>query len=166
MSDPNQKFFSPSKGAMNISQIAEDIYGYMQDEPKRNYTVIVGTDSQMYLDRTDFVTAIVARRVGAGGRYFWTRAGEANFKSLRERIYMETLKSLDVAGVFYKQLFEVLKNEEGLMNFNFEIHVDIGENGATRDMIREIVGMVRGNGYEVKTKPLSYGAFVVADRHT
>jgi predicted RNase H-related nuclease YkuK (DUF458 family) len=33
-------------------------------------------------------------------------------------------------------------------------------------MIKEVVGMIRGSGYEVKMKPFAYGAFVVADRHT
>lgn len=162
----DQRFYSPSKGAMTIPEIVGDICGYLRESERHSYEVIVGTDSQIYLDRTDFVTAIVVRRVGAGGRYFWAREAHKNFKSLRERIYTETLKSLEVAGVVYKQLFEVLKNEEQLKNFNFEIHVDVGENGATREMIKEVVGMVRGNGYEVKTKPLGYGAFVVADRHT
>ncbi len=162
----DQRFYSPSKGAMNVPEVVRDIYNYLHESEKHEYQVIVGTDSQVYLDRTDFVTAIVARRVGAGGRYFWTREQHSNFKSLRERIYTETLKSLGVAGVVYQRLFETLKAEDGLKNFNFEIHVDVGENGATREMIKEVVGMVRGNGYEVKTKPLSYGAFVVADRHT
>lgn len=162
----DQRFYSPSKGVMNVPEIVRDIYNYLHESEKHEYQVIVGTDSQVYLDRTDFVTAVVVRRVGAGGRYFWTREQNANFKTLRERIYTETLKSLDVAGVVYKRLFDVLKSEECLKNFDFEIHVDVGENGATREMIKEVVGMVRGNGYEVKTKPMSYGAFVVADRHT
>lgn len=161
-----QKFFSPSKGAMALPDIVADICGYMRESEKHGYQVIVGTDSQIYLDRTDFITALVVRRVGAGGRYFWSREQHSNFKSLRERIYTETLKSLSVAEIFYHRLFDVLKNEERLKNFNFEIHVDVGENGASREMIKEVVGMVRGNGYEVKTKPLSFGAFVVADRHT
>lgn len=37
---------------------------------------------------------------------------------------------------------------------------------STREMIREVVGMVSGNGFTAKTKPESYGAFVVADKHT
>jgi hypothetical protein len=33
-------------------------------------------------------------------------------------------------------------------------------------MIAEVVSMIKGNGYEVKTKPDSFGASKVADRHT
>jgi len=48
---------------------------------------------------------------------------------------------------------------------NLEIHVDIGPNGETRSMINEIVGMIRANGFKVATKPSSWGASHVADRH-
>jgi predicted RNase H-related nuclease YkuK (DUF458 family) len=33
-------------------------------------------------------------------------------------------------------------------------------------MIKEVVGMVAGNGYRAKTKPESFGAFAVADKFT
>ena len=46
---------------------------------------------------------------------------------------------------------------------NLEIHTDIGQVGETREMIKEIVGMVRGNGFEVKIKPEAFGASSVAD---
>ena len=144
-----------------MPEIVKDIAGYIEADQKRNYTIVVGTDSQVYT-RTDFITAIVIHRVGAGGRYFWTRDQRDNFKSLRDRIYTETVKSLEVAQVFSAHLYEVLDKDK----FNIEIHVDIGEKGDTRTMIKEVVGMVRGNGYEVKIKPFSFGAFVVADRHT
>lgn len=161
----HQKFYSPSKGVMSVFEVAREIHDYLTGDQKRNYTVVIGTDSQTYT-KTDFVTAIVVHRVGAGGRYFWTRDQRDNFKSLRERIYMEALKSLEVAELMSGQLYNVLKNEEKFRSLNIEIHVDIGENGPTREMIKEVVGMIRGNGYEVQIKPLSYGAFVVADRHT
>ena len=47
-----------------------------------------------------------------------------------------------------------------------EIHVDIGQKGPTRELIAEVVGMIRGNGFNVKTKPDAFGASSVADRHT
>ena len=165
MSQDSQRFHSPSKGVMNFSEVIGDICGYMRENDKYNYEVVVGTDSQVYT-RTDFVTAVVVRRVGAGGRYFWTRDQRDNHKTLRERIYMETLKSLEVAGIVSKELYGRLESGGGFKDFNIEIHVDIGEVGPTREMIKEVVGMVRGNGYEVKIKPFSFGAFVVADHHT
>ena len=141
----------------------EDLRAYMVEDQKRTYTIVIGTDSHEYL-HTDFVTAVVIHRVGAGGRYFWVREQQKNLPTLRQRIYLEALRSLEVAEVMTRSIYEIVK-EEGC-KFNIEIHVDIGEHGETRDMIKEIVGMIRGNGFEVRTKPLAYGAFVVADRHT
>jgi len=46
---------------------------------------------------------------------------------------------------------------------DLEIHTDIGQVGETKEMIKEIVGMVKGNGFEVKIKPESFGATSVAD---
>jgi predicted RNase H-related nuclease YkuK (DUF458 family) len=33
-------------------------------------------------------------------------------------------------------------------------------------MVREIIGMVMGSGFDAKIKPNSYGASKVADKHT
>ena len=46
------------------------------------------------------------------------------------------------------------------------IHADIGENGQTKDMIKELTGLIIGNGFEPKIKPEAYIASVVADRYS
>ena len=46
------------------------------------------------------------------------------------------------------------------------IHADVGENGKTKDMIKEVVGLIKSNGFEAKIKPESYAASVVADKYT
>ncbi|MGD0523344.1 MAG: ribonuclease H-like YkuK family protein, partial [Candidatus Microgenomates bacterium] len=43
---------------------------------------------------------------------------------------------------------------------------DVGPLGPTREMIREVVGMVNGNGFVAKTEPDSWGASKVADKYT
>lgn len=68
--------------------------------------------------------------------------------------------SLDIA----RELLQAMKNYQ-VPKFDFEIHVDVGENGATKTMIQELVGMIRANNFEAKTKPESYAASKVADRH-
>jgi len=47
-----------------------------------------------------------------------------------------------------------------------EIHVDAGQNGETKNIVNSIVGMVKGNGFNVKIKPESYCASTVADKYT
>ena len=71
--------------------------------------------------------------------------------------------SMAAAG---KLLEEIKKQQKETEELPLEIHVDVGTKGDTREMINEIVGMIRGSGYSVKTKPEAYGASNVADRHT
>ena len=47
-----------------------------------------------------------------------------------------------------------------------EIHLDVGEDGETKALIKDLVGWVTQSGYEAKIKPNSFGASKVADRFT
>ena len=88
----------------------------------------------------------------------------SNIHSLREKIYAETLESLNFALFFVPLLRRLINGDSP--SYNLEIHIDVGEHGDTRDMIKEVVGMVTGNGFVAKTKPYAYGASYVADKHT
>jgi len=153
---------SPTHGRLTMPEILGRITGFVESQPDRQYKIIIGTDSQNHNGKgTDFVTALVVHRVGGGGIYFWKGYTQKKPYSLKERIYEEALDSLDFANNFIL----TLKSAPRLLEIGLEIHVDVGENGRTRDMITEVVAMIQGNGYEVKTKPESFGASKVADRH-
>lgn len=146
---------------MTVDEVVRNIVDFMRMEPSYRYKVTIGTDSELLAGKTaDFVTAIVVHRVGNGGRYFWRRFELGKFHNLRDRIIREVLISIEVAG---KVLDELKKFP--LPEFDFEIHADIGENGPTKAMIQEVVAMIRANNFQVKTKPESYAASNVADRH-
>jgi len=156
------EFLNDSNGAMlTISQVVAEIVAYMRAEPDRRYRVTLGTDSELLADKdADFVTAVVVHRVGNGGRYFWRRFELGKFHTLRDRMIREALISLELA----RKVLEELRKEP-LPAFEFEIHADIGEQGPTRAVIQEIVGMIRAHNFEVRIKPFSYAATNVADRH-
>lgn len=158
----NQLLFNSSLGLkLTAVQVVQTISAFIAADPKREYKVIVGTDSEKGPgDKADFVTAIVVHRVGNGGRYFWRRAEAEKIHTLRDRIWKEVILSLEVS----KEIVALLKNA-GLEKCGFEIHVDVGENGETCSMIQELVGAIRANNFEAKTKPESYAASKVADRH-
>ena len=71
-------------------------------------------------------------------------------------------------ALFLKESIDKKSKElPDVLNFDFRyIHADVGENGQTKDMIKEVAGLIRGNGFEPKIKPESYVASVVADRFT
>lgn len=156
---------------LSLKRVAEEIVRFMKADDKRKYKVTIGTDSDRLSDgRADFVTAVVVHRVGNGGRYFWRRVQFGKLHTLRDRIIKEVLISLDLG----KEVLLELKKLSGVESpdfrvwelvWDFEIHVDIGENGPTKAMIQEVVGMIRANNFVGVTKPGSYAASNVADRH-
>lgn len=151
---------------MAINRMVDDLVGFMNEEPDYFYRLVIGTDSKSNKlgrkQKIDFVTAVVIHRKGKGGRYFWQKKKVDNIVSLRDKIYTETLLSIQLAEKLVPQLTKKLNGER----YKLEIHIDVGDVGPTREMIKEVVGMVNGNGFTAKTKPESYGAFVVADKHT
>lgn len=155
-------FFIDTSGArFPMEVVVREVVAFMAGDPARRYRVTIGTDSELLHDKNaDFVTAIVVHRIGNGGRYFYRRFELGKFHTLRDRIIREALISVDVAK---DVLGELAKFE--LPDFEFEIHADIGAYGPTKALIQEVVGMVRANNFEVKTKPDSYAASNVADRH-
>ena len=159
-------FTSPSLGKVGLEQVIKEIVDYLNDDPESKYRLVIGTDSQERRLNgkkfTNFVTAIVVHRIGKGGRYFWKNGSEEFINSLRQKIYAETLRSINIAEIVVPKLNSKLN---GRKNWELEIHVDVGRTGDTREMIKEVVGMVIGNGYTAKTKPESFGASTVADKH-
>jgi len=154
------KFNSPTHGELTFDQMIDRVVSFLQEESKYDYSLIVGTDSEMSTD-TSFITAIVLHRHGQGARYFWAEMTKPRFSALRDRIWQEAIFSISVAKSIVEELLE-----REVESKNVEIHVDIGENGPTKALIQEITGYVRGNGFACAIKPDSYAASAVADRLT
>jgi len=124
------------------------------------YKIIIGTDSLgANTGSSDFVTALVVQRVGNGGKYFWRRLKHEPIFNFRDRIIKEVLLSLSAAT----EVLHILKDAG--FDFEFEVHVDVGSNGRTSALISEVTGMIRGYNFPFKTKPESYAASSVADKH-
>lgn len=137
-----------------------DIMGYITGLPTSSYKVIIGSDSQVKQE-TCFITAVIVHRLGKGARYYYRKKIQRKIKSLRQKIFYETALSLEVGGLIARYFAEC-----GLDDLQVEIHIDVGKHGETRDLIREVVGMVVGSGFHAKIKPEAFGASSVADKHT
>ena len=165
----NGFYQSVTHGQLGVEDVISYIKAFLEEEPDADYSLVIGTDSHEKSGRkgskdVSLVTAVLVHRKGFGGKYFWKRITESNIHSLREKIYAETMSSLNFASTFVPLLKKDLNG--AMPDYNLEIHIDVGEHGDTRDMIKEVVGMVTGNGYVAKTKPEAYGASYVADKHT
>lgn len=160
-------FRNPTRGRLSLDQVIKEISGFIHEDPEAFYGLVIGTDSHdkkiKGQDLIDFVTAIIVHRRGKGGRYFWQKNRQDKIYTLRDKIYTETLLSVEAAKDFVPKLKNSLN---GNGKYQLEIHIDVGEAGPTREMIKEVVGIVRGNGLTPKIKPEAYGASSVADKHT
>ena len=163
-------FYSPTDGKLLWSEVFARMVKFMGVDTGANYDIIIGTDSKAssnsgklrYERRgfADFVSVIIVHKKGSGGIYFWSKQAIESIYSLKQRMQMEALRSLDLAEKATEELTAL-----GLEELNLGIHLDIGPNGPTKDFIAELEGMIRANGFAVATKPASWGASHVADRH-
>ncbi|MDO8621323.1 MAG: ribonuclease H-like YkuK family protein [Candidatus Levybacteria bacterium] len=171
MDKPSENLLqSFTHGVLETEEVIKIIKTFLEEEPNATYSLVIGTDSRekngFGKTRThiNLVTAVLVHRQGFGGKYFWKSNEMSDIHSLREKIYAETMSSLTFATGFVPLLKKSLNGHSP--RYNLEIHIDVGEHGDTRDMIKEVVGMVTGNGFVAKTKPEAYGASYVADKHT
>lgn len=155
-----QDFFSPTFGVLSFEDVFRKLVEYIEEDTGYRYSIIVGTDSFLAAE-TIFISAIIIHRIGHGGRYFYKKIRHRKIANLRQRIFYETSLSLETAAMLKAKL-----SENGFAKLPVEIHLDVGENGATKEIVREVVGMVTGSGYAAVTKPNAYGASKVADRHS
>ena len=168
-------FFSPSKGNIDFQEVMQEIFGYISAEPEFFYDIVVGCDSPSS-DRPFFPIAIVVLRTGAGGRFFLKKMHypDAYLKRFmhvptnwKNRILQEVYLSCELALTLRETLEKKFGKATPTFNYQFQyIHADVGERGKTREMIKEVVGLIKSNGFEPMIKPHSFAASVVADRYT
>lgn len=160
MNSGGDYFFTSTGERIELQDMLDSIRKFAAEKKDAKYKIIIGTDSLgSNIAFTDFVTALVVQRVGNGGKYFWRRLKHEPIFNFRDRIIKEVMLSLSTAT----QILEILKQLD--FPFEFEVHVDVGSNGRTSALISEVTGMIRGYNFPFKTKPESYAASSVADKH-
>jgi len=162
-------FFNPTKGNLKIKKVIEELFNYISEKPEKFYDIIVGCDSSSGQE-PHFPLAVVILRVGEGGRFFLkknTYKGR-KFFNWKTRILEEVLLSCQLA-LYLRENFEKKIEDSKQENIHYQfryIHADVGENGKTKDMIKEVTGLIKGTGFEPKIKPESFAASTVADRYS
>lgn len=148
---------------IKFEEVIERIIKFVNDDPNYIYRLSIGTDSMTY-DESNFVLAIVLHRVGNGGIYFYKKFIQPAVRDLRTKLYTETQLSIDTTDLIVTELLE--RDENILDKLNLSIHLDIGQNGPTKDLIKELEGWIKAVGYDYEIKPDSYAASFVADKYS
>jgi len=154
----------PSKGMLAKrwlkldKTVVRDIAAAVVDACKGdNKAVFIGTDSQMHDHKQEYVTAIVVYTEGKGGTTFHTKTFTGEPRSLREKLVNEASLSIYAAWEIQK----VLPNGVDLA----AIHADVNPDSkwASSKYHDEIYGLIKGQGFEVVTKPGAWVASYVAE---
>lgn len=166
--DRNTLFKSISKSYMTFDEVFDEIIRFLKADADCSYRISVGTDSQVG-NKTVLVSCIHVHRIGKGAIGFLHRTDMSRpVISLREKIYLETCASLQLAYMFDDGMIRRIQNivNDTKKGVSFEFHIDIGTIGKTRKLINEMVGMANGLSFTPKIKPESYCASSFADRYT
>jgi uncharacterized protein len=171
----NGQFYSPSKGSLEFNEVIKEIFDYISSEPSFFYDIVVGCDSPSS-DKPFFPIAIVVLRTGAGGRFFLKKMRYPDhylkrFTNIptnwKNRILQEVYLSCELALLLRETLEKEFGKSRPAFNYQFAyIHADVGEQGKTKEMVKEVTGLIKANGFEPRIKPFSFAASVVADRYT
>jgi uncharacterized protein len=166
--DENTIFRSLRKDELNFEQVCHEIIAFIKVDTDCSYRISVGTDSQVG-SKTIFVSCVHIHRIGKGAIGFLHKYEMSRpVKNLREKIYLETCASLQLAYMFDERrmnsIFQAVGNRS--RDISFEFHIDIGKKGETKTLINEMVGMVKGLSFIPKIKPDSYCASSFADKYT
>ena len=155
-------FHSETSGRLSFDEMLAEVMKYVSSDPTAQYRVFIGSDSLSYNTRVNIVSTVVVYRVYNGGKYFWYRFQRDGIHNLREKIHAEVECSIELA----QKVLGALKGKIADLPETLEIHVDVGQNGSTRDLIAEVTGWIKAYGIRAKTKPEALAASTVADRQT
>lgn len=157
------KFKSASGLNLSLSELVEEIFQFIQEDIDREYKIIVGTDAQVYgkkrKKKTIYATVVVCHRVGKGGRFWISKDEIYESIGIKQRLISEVAKLVDVVIALQGEGIEALVDSD-----NFEVHLDIGHGGRSREVITECIGWMEGLGLNYQIKPNAWAASGVADR--
>ncbi|WP_251551536.1 ribonuclease H-like YkuK family protein [Neobacillus muris] len=159
---------------MTFEQVMEKILKFMESDPRGNYRLMVGTDSQVHKTYTRFITGIVIQNVGKG---VWACIHKVviprRMNHLHERISLELSLTEEIVSMFTDQeknamISIVLPYLYQGATFSMEGHIDIGsgKRNKTSEFVKEMVARMESMGVEPKIKPDAFVASSYANRYT
>lgn len=159
---------------MSFELVFERIVDFMKINPKGNFRLMVGTDSQVHKSQTIFITGIVIQNEGNG---VWACIRRViiprKMTHLHERISLELSLTEEIVSMFTEErknelIAIILPHLYQGATFSMEGHIDIGagKRNKTREFVKEMVSRMESMGVEPKIKPNAFVASSYANRYT
>jgi predicted RNase H-related nuclease YkuK (DUF458 family) len=120
--------------------------------------VCIGTDSQVYGERTEFATVIVFVRGGRGGFMFIHTDRTKRQMSIKERMLLEVGKSIEIAYELCRLLDQY--------HVELEVHADINTSPQFKSntALHEAMGYILSMGFVFKAKPEAFASSCCANK--
>ncbi len=159
---------------MSFEDVFNRILKFMNRNPRGNYRLMIGTDSQVHHDYTLFITGIVIQSEGKG---VWACIRKVSVPRkmgrLHERISKETSLTEETVALFTedkknRMIDIILPHIYQGATFTMEGHIDIGsgKKNKTKIYVEEMMARIESMGLEPKIKPNSFVASSYANRFT
>jgi len=162
------------ESGMSFERVFAHIVRFMNTDPRGNFRLMVGTDSQVHKSSTTFITGIVVQNIGKG---VWACIRKVviprKMTHLHERISLELSLTEEIVSLFTderkdKLINIVLPHVYRGATFTMEGHIDIGagKRNKTSEFVKEMVARIESMGVEPKIKPDAFVASSYANRYT
>lgn len=169
------EFKNTTESGLTLPKVHEKIISFMNDDPRANYNLMIGTDCQVHNGHTTFITGIIIQRVGRGAWACYRQiVVPRELESVKEKLSMETAYSEEVAMFFTGDKRSDL--EDVILPFvyqgaslDFYIDVDAGVDpkiNKTAPFVAEMVLRVESMGMKARIKPDAVAACAYADKHS
>ena len=151
-------------GRHSLLSIAESVENKMlNSDDDQDFTIAVGTDSQIIGNKFCFVSVISIHKKGKGGTYYFkqelSKPSKHMISNQKMRMFEEVTKSLEIAML--------IREMKGIIP---QIHIDASPEANTKSFTskfsEQLKGYVVSSGFECLLKPDSYAANAIADKHT
>ncbi len=114
----------------------------------------IGTDSLQAGKFTLYVTVVVIHTAGKGGRVIYSKEKVARITSLRDRLFKEVWRSVEIAML-------LSPHAGGDVTVHIDANPDVKH--MSSKYLQELTGLVMGQGFKHLVKPDSWCASHVAD---
>jgi predicted RNase H-related nuclease YkuK (DUF458 family) len=150
---------------VDLRSILESELRAAHADPGMKAEVIIACDSQQVGKDTEYVTVVVVHRTGLvggkGGRVFFCRERIPRVRELRERLWKEAWRSVELA-------MELTTTPDIGESYPIEvsaIHIDanVDPKHKSSKYVEELVGLVMGQGFKAVVKPEAFAASHAAD---
>lgn len=164
------RFFNSTQKNMSFSDVIASIRYFIKMNPDSKFKLAVGTHSKVKGRHTCFTTGIHIHRVGQGAWCCISKQVDSrHYRNMKERIAKETAITYELIHMLNEQLMSTLGDFSATYkNFEckLEAHIDIGQKGETRKLIKEMTGYFQEMDIDTKVKPEAFVASSYAGRYS